>query len=96
MDGEDRQDRILRNYITTCQVTVKQTSQRTKQKYNDACISYAVQGRAKTKGKLWVFAAILTLCGLVVSTSCSSKDDPVESGGQEYTGVSGGPTEEKR
>ena len=63
---------------------MKQTSQRTKQKYNDACISYAVQGRAKTKGKLWVFAAILTLCGLVVDRMGESIFTPSATGRCRY------------
>ena len=37
--------------------------------------------------KLWMLAAILTICGLAVLTSCSSEDDPVVPDKEEYTGV---------
>ena len=35
----------------------------------------------------WVFAAILTICGTSVFTSCSSNDDDNTDAAQEYTGV---------
>lgn len=37
--------------------------------------------------RIWMLVAILTICGLVVLTSCSNEDDAAEHGGGEYTGV---------
>jgi hypothetical protein len=42
----------------------------------------------KQRMKLWMKAAILTICGATVLTSCSSEDDPVAPPEpQEYAGV---------
>ena len=37
--------------------------------------------------KLWVLAAILTICGATVLTSCSNDDDPMVPPTEEYTGL---------
>ena len=37
--------------------------------------------------KLWVFAAILTLCGTIMLTSCTDEDSPANDGDEAYKGV---------